>query len=209
MESFLRKQSGICHTEEVIRVSAGEIVTLTVTEPTTEREPCTTTVVKIVLSEVMKFAVAADDRGRDVDSNAAVEVTIMKLDVRIVVVSKSPKELVLLTATVGVVEPLAVAEGFFSICIYPKSPLPVFPQVSYGYPGHFSLHESVEVVSPGAIFEHQHDFPCRIANAYLPTQVARHAPLDWKSVNTGQITSAFSSLAHGHWDRITTYPVRS
>jgi hypothetical protein len=126
----------------------------------------------------MKFGVAADGRGRGVESNAAVEVTIMKLDVRIVVVSKGPKELVLLTATVGVVEPLAVVEGFLSSCIYPKSPLPVLPQVSNGYPGHFSLHEPAEVVSPGATFEHQHDFPCRIANAYWPTQVARQAPLD-------------------------------
>jgi hypothetical protein len=92
--------------------------------------------------------------------------------------------LVIEPATVGVVEPPAVAEGFWSSCIYPKSPPRAFPHLSGGYPGHSSLHDSIEVVWPGATLEHQHDLPCTIAKANWPTHVSRHAPFDWKGVTT-------------------------
>ena len=91
-------------------------MTVTVTGLPPEGVPCTITVVKIVLSEVMKFTVAADGRSRDVEANGVVEETdeIMKFDIEIVVVSRSPRESLLLTATVGLVEPPSVAEGFLS-----------------------------------------------------------------------------------------------
>ena len=102
-------------------VSISGVVTVTVTGLPPEGAPWTTTVVKIVLSEVMKFAVAADSCETDVESNEVAEETdeIMKFDIEIVVVNKSPKESLLLTATVGLVEPPAVAEGFLSSSMYP------------------------------------------------------------------------------------------
>ncbi len=71
MNVISREMEWICHTGEDEGVAIGEDVTVSVTGLPPEGTPCTTSV-KIVLVEVMKFVVASDSCGRDVEANIVV-----------------------------------------------------------------------------------------------------------------------------------------
>lgn len=76
-------------------------------------------------------------------------------------------------------EPPAVPDGLLLRAMYPKRPESELPHFSSGYPGQFSLQLPTDVVVPGAIFVHQHDWYCTTANAYSAEHVSWQAPFDW------------------------------
>lgn len=55
-------------------------------------------------------------------------------------------------------EPPAVPDGLLLRAMYPKRPESELPHFSAGYPGQSSLQLPTDVVVPGAIFVHQHDW---------------------------------------------------
>lgn len=115
---------------------------------------------EVVYKDVWTKAEDCRERTEELADTLGVEeaLTIVEVDVLVLLAAAVLAARVVLLA-------LMVPEGLSLNAMYPNNPADVFPQFSYGKPGHARLQEPRETWSPGTWLEHQQELPWTTAKA--------------------------------------------